>query len=142
VLLPFTKIAENETDTSNIASEFARQLKSGDTICLDGNLGSGKTFFVKSVCNYFGIDTASSPSFGIVNEYLANQKIIHLDFYRLKKIEELYDIGFDDYLSSGDSIVFIEWGNMFQEILPKKYFLIKFVVVDETKREITITKHE
>jgi tRNA threonylcarbamoyladenosine biosynthesis protein TsaE len=142
VVLPFAKIVENENETSLIAAEFSRLLNGGGVVCLNGNLGSGKTFFVKSVCKYFEIDSASSPSFSIANEYSGKQNLIHLDFYRLKKVEELYDIGFEDYLLTSNSIVFIEWSDMFPEILPKKHFRIDFSIMNESQRKIKITKHE
>ena len=142
MIFPDTKIVTSEAETSALAEEFANILTAGAIVCLNGNLGSGKTYFVKSICSYFGIDSASSPSFGIVNEYSSKPKIIHFDFYRIKKVEELYDIGFDDYLSQKDSIVFIEWANMFQEILPKKYYQLNFSIVDEFTREIIFKKNE
>ncbi|MBI3123414.1 MAG: tRNA (adenosine(37)-N6)-threonylcarbamoyltransferase complex ATPase subunit type 1 TsaE [Ignavibacteriales bacterium] len=140
--LPFQKIVGSEEETSAVAAEFSQQLKTGDVVCLNGNLGSGKTFFVKSVCKEFLIDTTSSPSFAIVNEYKGKQKITHFDFYRLKRVEELHDIGFEEYLSEMDSIVFIEWANMFEELLPKKYYTVEISQIDETTRQININKHE
>jgi tRNA threonylcarbamoyladenosine biosynthesis protein TsaE len=142
VVLPFVKIVEYEDETSLVAEEFFRLLKVGDVVCLNGNLGSGKTLFVKAVCKHYEVDSASSPSFRIVNEYSGKQRLIHLDFYRLKKVEELYDIGFEDYLSFGDSIVFIEWADMFPQILPRKYYQINFSIMNESQREIRINKHE
>lgn len=140
--LPLQIIVAGEEETSSVASEFAKLLKTGDVVCLNGNLGSGKTFFVKSVCKEFSIYTTSSPSFAIVNEYKGKQKITHIDFYRLKQVEELHDIGFEEYLSSMDSIVFIEWANMFEEVLPKKYYMVEISQIDETTRQIKINKHE
>jgi tRNA threonylcarbamoyladenosine biosynthesis protein TsaE len=142
VVLPFEKIVKDEIETSIVAYEFAQSLKAGDIVWLNGDLGSGKTFFIKKVCSEFGIHTVSSPSFGIVNEYKGKYKIIHLDFYRIKKVEELYDIGFEDYISSGDSIVFIEWAEMFSEVLHKKYLHVKIDYIDDSQRRIKISKHE
>ena len=142
MLLPFQKIVGSEEETTEVAAEFSQQLKTGDVVCLNGNLGSGKTFFVKSVCKEFLIDTTSSPSFAIVNEYKGKQKIPHFDFYRLKRVGELHDIGFEEYLSEMDSIVFIEWANMFEEVLPKKYYTVEISQIDETTRQININKHE
>ena len=65
-----------------------------------------------------------------------------MDFYRIKKVEELYDIGFEDYLSAGDSIVFIEWAEMFPDILPKRNIQIDFRILNESEREIRITNHD
>lgn len=138
---PFHIIAESESQTGELAREFAKLLVAGDVILLNGDLGSGKTFFVKSVCKEFGLTNVSSPSFAIVNEYHNKMKITHFDFYRIKKVGELYDIGFDDYLNA-EGIMFIEWADMFPEILPSRNYKIEFKFVDNTTREITITKNE
>ncbi|KAF0153504.1 MAG: ATPase [Ignavibacteria bacterium] len=140
--LPSIKIVLSENDTAEFAAEFAALLKIGDVVCLNGNLGSGKTFFVKNICKEFAVDTAASPSFAIVNEYSGKLKVIHIDFYRLKKVEELYDIGFDEYLSLSDSIVFIEWADLFEDVLPKKYYSVEITQINETSRQIIIKKHE
>lgn len=139
---PFQQIVRTEEETIALAKSFAEVLKEGNIICLNGNLGSGKTFFVKAVCSAFGIETASSPSFALVNEYHGQNKIIHFDFYRIKNEEELSDIGFEQYLSDGDSIIFIEWANLFPTKLPKKYLLIEFSIINNFERSINITKHE
>lgn len=140
--LPFEIIVLSELETAQLAQDYAALLKAGDVVCLNGNLGSGKTFFVKSICKELGIDTTSSPSFAIVNEYSGKVKVIHVDFYRLKKLEELYDIGFDEYLSNQEAVVFIEWANLFEDILPKKYYSVEITQIDETSRKISIKKHE
>jgi tRNA threonylcarbamoyladenosine biosynthesis protein TsaE len=139
---PLQKIVDSEDSTSKVASEFARILSDGDVILLDGHLGAGKTFFVKNICKIFEIDNVTSPSFALVNEYHGSKNIIHIDFYRIKKIEELYDIGINDYLSNVNSIVFIEWANMYPEILPKKNYLVQFKVIENLTREIRISKNE
>jgi len=138
---PFVGDVKSETETEKIAQEFARLLKPGDVIGLTGELGSGKTFFVKAACKTFGIMNVSSPSFAIVNFYNGIEKINHFDFYRIKKIEELYDIGFDEYIDE-HSITFIEWAEMFPELMPAKYYQIKIVFSNNDNRKITISKNE
>lgn len=139
--LPYTKIVNNESETSQLAFELTKIFTLGDIVCLNGNLGSGKTFFVKQFCKNFNIENVNSPSFAIVNEYIGNIKIIHFDFYRIKKVEELYDIGFDDYLLQNDSIIFIEWANLFEDVLPKKYYEIKIDLINQEQRKFTIKKN-
>ena len=139
---PFKKNVCTEAETVLLAEEFALALKPGDLILLNGDLGTGKTFFVKSACARLGIENVSSPSFAIVNEYRNGRKIFHFDFYRIKKIEELHDIGFEDYLLSGDAVVFIEWADMFPDILPQNHYTVLFKFIDSTSREISIIKHE
>jgi len=86
MLLPFAKIIRSEEETIKIAGNFARLLKPGDVVILTGNLGSGKTFFVRYAVKQFGIDSVSSPTFAIVNEYDGSMKIYHFDFYRIKNL--------------------------------------------------------
>lgn len=139
---PFHKKILSEDETGEIALKFSELLNPGDIVLLNGDLGSGKTFFVKNVCRQYGIENVSSPSFAIVNEYQNSKKIIHFDFYRIKKIVELYDIGFEDYLMNDEAIVFIEWSNMFPELLPKRNYEIEIKFTDNSSREISILKHE
>ena len=129
-------------ETSKLAADFSLIVKPGDIIALNGDLGCGKTFFVKSFAASLGIETASSPTFAIVNEYTGKNKIYHFDFYRINKINELYDIGFDDYLNDDSAIVFIEWADLFKELLPKRIYEVKFAVVSDNLRRITIYKHD
>jgi len=140
--LPYKKIVFNETETFETAIEFADLLVKGDVVCLNGNLGSGKSFFVKSICQKLKINTTSSPSFSIVNEYFGTEKVVHIDFYRLKKLEELFDIGFDEYLSNKDAIVFIEWASLYKEILPKIHYTVEINHIEDTSRQIIINKNE
>ena len=84
-------------------------------------MGAGKTTFIKVICHYLGAtDIVQSPSFAIINEYQTNQgeSLFHFDFYRIKKIEEAYDIGYEDYFYSG-SYCFIEWPELVEELLPE-----------------------
>ncbi|MCZ7603899.1 MAG: tRNA (adenosine(37)-N6)-threonylcarbamoyltransferase complex ATPase subunit type 1 TsaE [Melioribacteraceae bacterium] len=131
----------NESDTINFANEFAVILNQGDIVALKGNLGSGKTFFIKAVCKNFEIDNVTSPSFAIVNSYDGKYKINHFDFYRIKKIDELYDIGYYDYLNDS-SITFIEWADLFPKLLHKNYYEINIEIDSQTTRKISIRKYE
>ena len=98
MIFPFYKNVDSEEETADVAKIFSRLLQPGDIVLLNGDLGAGKTYFVKSVCSQFGITSVSSPTFSIVNEYHNGRRITHFDFYRIKKVEELYDIGIEDYL--------------------------------------------
>ncbi|NOX64773.1 MAG: tRNA (adenosine(37)-N6)-threonylcarbamoyltransferase complex ATPase subunit type 1 TsaE [Chlorobi bacterium] len=131
-------VAADETETIDLAKKFSGVLKPGNTVALIGDLGTGKTFFTKNVIAAFGNSEVSSPTFAIVNVYETKFKIYHFDFYRIKKVGELYDIGFDDYLADSDAITFIEWADLFPEILPEHRFEIKINSIDETKREFII----
>lgn len=138
---PLQTIVSSEEETENLAKLFASELKGGEVIVLSGQLGVGKTFFVKKSLVNFGITWVNSPSFAIVNEYKNSFKFYHIDFYRLKSIKELFDIGFDDYLNDKGAIVFIEWGDLFLQVLPQKRFEINFKMNPDNSREIRIDKY-
>ncbi len=133
---------KTEEETNRIARDFASRLKKGDIVLLEGNLGSGKTFFVREVAKYFAIDEVSSPTFAIVNEYDGNVKIYHFDFYRIKKERELYDIGIDEYLSDEEAITFIEWAELFPNAVPEYSYIVKILLLKNGLREITISKND
>ncbi len=132
-----SRLIQNEDDTAALAREFAAELNGGEIVVLNGELGAGKTFFVKKALISFGISNVSSPTFALINEYSGRIKVYHFDFYRITNINELYDIGFDDYLNDPDAVVFIEWGNLFPRILPQKRIEIEIKVLDDFSREIT-----
>lgn len=135
---PFKIVVESEAETNKIAIELSKYLKGTDIVALTGDLGTGKTFFVKAILKEFGIEDVTSPTFSIVNSYSAKVKINHFDFYRIKKLVELYDIGFEEYLCDSSAITFIEWAEMFEEILPKNIYRINIIYLDDSKRKITI----
>jgi tRNA threonylcarbamoyladenosine biosynthesis protein TsaE len=128
----------SEKETAALAAEFASYLRNGEVIVINGELGAGKTFFIKSAAETLGVNNVSSPTFALVNEYSGKFKIYHFDFYRINEIKELYDIGFDDYLNDTDGIIFIEWGNLFPEILPRRRTEIEIKVMEDFRREIII----
>jgi tRNA threonylcarbamoyladenosine biosynthesis protein TsaE len=132
----------SEEGTKKFALEFASGLKDGDIIVLNGNLGAGKTFFIREACHYFNISVVSSPTFALINEYKGKKKIYHFDFYRINKIEELYDIGFEDYFNDEGAIVFIEWGNLFPEILPDSRVEINIKTGEENNRTFEISNYK
>ena len=103
-------ISKTEKDTINFAKTYAKSLKNGDILLLDGDLGAGKTVFVKGLVQALSTKNivAVSPTFTIVNEYDTNPKIYHFDFYRIKSEDELVAIGIEEYLY-GDGICVIEW---------------------------------
>jgi len=104
-----------------------------------GDMGAGKTTLIKSLCKTLGTtDNITSPTFAIVNEYKATTSVIyHFDFYRLKKETEAMDMGFEEYLYSGN-YCFIEWPEKIPELLPDHYVSINIKVVDNGGRYITV----
>jgi len=132
-------LSNSPEETFQIAKNFSGELKPGDIVALIGNLGTGKTIFVKGICAGLNAEqTPLSPTFSIINEYNGKYKIYHFDFYRIKDISELYDIGYEDYFND-ESICLIEWADMFPEILPDDRIEIKIEFGEtETQRKITI----
>ncbi len=135
-------ISKSEEETKRIAHNFIKEIEPGSVIVLNGQLGTGKTFIVKKIAEYFNISNTSSPTFAIVNEYLGDRKIYHFDFYRINSINELHDIGFEDYISDSEAITFIEWGELFPEILPHSRHEISIDFIEEDRRKIVIRKYE
>lgn len=99
-------------------------LKSGDVLCLNGDLGAGKTTLTKSIGLGLGVeDYITSPTFTLINEYYGNLNLYHFDVYRLENTEELYDLGFDDYFY-GNGVSIIEWAEKIENMLPKERLII------------------
>ena len=103
------------------ARQFVGNMGDASVFAFYGSMGAGKTTFIKAICEELGVeDVITSPTFAIVNEYRANETgelIYHFDFYRIKKIEEVYDMGYEDYFYSG-ALCFIEWPELIEELLP------------------------
>ena len=113
-------ISQSEDATRNIGGEYALSLNENDVVAFYGELGSGKTQFIKGVCFSLGVkEIVNSPTFIIVNEYSygAGKKIYHFDLYRMKSTEEVINMGFEDYLNKG--LILIEWSELVEKILPE-----------------------
>ncbi len=103
------------------ARQFIEAMGDQHVFAFYGHMGAGKTTFIKAICEELGVDdVVTSPTFAIVNEYTAADgiPIYHFDFYRIKKLEEVYDMGYEDYFY-GDGLCFIEWPEMMEELLPE-----------------------
>ncbi|MBQ6845697.1 MAG: tRNA (adenosine(37)-N6)-threonylcarbamoyltransferase complex ATPase subunit type 1 TsaE [Oscillospiraceae bacterium] len=104
-----TYITKNERETESIGENFAKSLKPGCIVALRGEMGAGKTVFVRGVARGLGISgRVTSPTYTVVNEYNGEMPLFHFDLYRLGSADELFEIGFDDYLSRG-GVCLIEW---------------------------------
>lgn len=112
-------ISDSESSTRKLGGEFALKLGENDIAAFYGELGSGKTQFIKGICSALGVkEVVNSPTFIIVNEYSydTGKKIFHFDLYRMRTTGEVLDIGFEDYLNKG--LVLIEWPELVENILP------------------------
>ncbi len=107
---------------SDAAKEFVSNMGEGKVFAFYGKMGAGKTTFIKAICECLGVeDTVTSPTFAIVNEYTSQKvdyPIYHFDFYRIKKLEEVYDMGYEDYFYGG-GVCFIEWPELIEDLLPE-----------------------
>ena len=112
-------LTHSEAETEQAGADFARALPDGKVVAMYGELGSGKTAFVRGMARGMGIDCrVSSPTFTIVNEYLGARELIHFDMYRLASADELWDIGWDDYLSRG-AVCAVEWSENVADALER-----------------------
>ena len=111
--------SHSDRETENIGIEFSKRLQPRDIVACYGDLGTGKTRFIKGICKGLGIsEHIASPSFSIVNEYnIDDLKIYHFDFYRVNSLDEIREIGFEEYLNS-NGISLIEWADKVQKYLP------------------------
>lgn len=131
-------ITDSEAETEKIGAEFAAKLPGGSVIAMYGDLGAGKTAFVRGMARGMGLDCrVSSPTFTIVNEYLGERELIHFDMYRLNDADELFDIGWEDYLNRG-AVCAVEWSENVQDAFFGDEIKVSIRKLGDTKREITI----
>lgn len=112
---------DNLENIHEAAKKFIETMGDGSVFAFYGKMGAGKTTFIKAVCECLGVeDVITSPTFAIVNEYRSDtsELIYHFDFYRIKKLDEVYDMGYEDYFYSG-ALCFIEWPELIEELLPE-----------------------
>ena len=131
------KSIENISET---AQAFIEATKGKKIFAFYGGMGAGKTTFIKAICEQLGItDIINSPTFAIINEYTLPDKeaVFHFDFYRIKKIEEAFDLGYEEYFYSGH-ICFIEWPEMIETLLPEDCTRVHIEVQPDGKRIIKI----
>jgi tRNA threonylcarbamoyladenosine biosynthesis protein TsaE len=121
------------------AREFIDNMTAGKVFAFYGKMGAGKTTFIKAICEEMGVDDViSSPTFAIVNEYETSEEdtIYHFDFYRIKKIEEVYDMGYEEYFYSGN-LCFIEWPELIEDLLPEDATKVTIEETEDGSRVIS-----
>lgn len=127
-------------DINEAAKTFVENMGDGKVFAFYGKMGAGKTTFVKAVCECLGVeDVITSPTFAIVNEYTSattGDAIYHFDFYRIKKLEEVYDMGYEDYFYGG-SLCFLEWPELIEDLLPED---ATKVTIEETEDGARVVK--
>ncbi len=132
--------SDSPAATRTIGERLARQLQAGDVLLLLGNLGAGKSELTRGIARGLGVTaTVASPSFTILNVYdEGSVPLYHFDWYRLNDVEELYEMGMDEYLG-GDGVAVVEWPSQCPEAVPESYLEVNIVTVSETEREIIFT---
>lgn len=127
-------------EINEAAKTFIENMGDSKVFAFDGKMGAGKTTFIKAICEELGVeDVITSPTFAIVNEYQSSttgDSIFHFDFYRIKKLEEVYDMGYEDYFYGG-SLCFLEWPELIDELLPED---AKKVTIEETENGGRVVK--
>ncbi|WP_313757979.1 tRNA (adenosine(37)-N6)-threonylcarbamoyltransferase complex ATPase subunit type 1 TsaE [Tissierella sp.] len=115
---------EGLKETKEFGIKLGSILKSGDIVCLNGELGAGKTTLTKSIGLGLGVtDYITSPTFALINEYNGRVPVYHFDVYRLENVEEIYDLGFDEYFY-GKGVCIIEWAEKIERLLPKERVIL------------------
>jgi tRNA threonylcarbamoyladenosine biosynthesis protein TsaE len=130
-----TFISKSPEDLSGIAKQLLAELKNERVIAFYGEMGAGKTTFIKSICKALGTnDSVSSPTYSLVNEYLSEtgESIFHFDFYRIESLDEAVDMGFDEYIYS-NSYNLIEWPEKIMDLLPSHYVKVSLEVIENDR---------
>ena len=132
---------ENLDSIRAAAHEFIQNMGDAHVFAFYGKMGAGKTTFVKAICEELGVkDVITSPTFAIINEYTSatqgGSPIFHFDFYRIKKLEEVYDMGYEDYFYCG-ALCFIEWPELIEELLPDDAVRVSITEQSDGSRLVT-----
>ena len=128
----------SEHETEELGSRLAQTLKGGAVVAMYGDLGAGKTAFVRGMARGLGLNCrVSSPTFTIVNEYLGERELIHFDMYRLSGADELFDIGWEDYLNRG-AVCAVEWSEKVEDAFYGDEIRVIIEKLGDTRRQITI----
>jgi tRNA threonylcarbamoyladenosine biosynthesis protein TsaE len=113
-------LTQSTEETSKIGEQLGKLVGIGNIICLSGDLGAGKTAFTKGIAKGLGVaDYVTSPTYTIINEYEGKIPLYHFDVYRLNDVEEMYELGYEEYFF-GDGVVVLEWADIVKEIIPKE----------------------
>ena len=130
---------KNIDHINEAAQTFVEHIGNHRVVAFYGSMGAGKTTFIKAVCEALGVeDVITSPTFAIVNEYTSlttGDTIFHFDFYRIKKLEEVYDMGYEEYFYSG-GLCFIEWPELVEGLLPEDTLKVNITTNDDGSRTI------
>lgn len=131
-------ISDSEQKTCDLGYKLGTLLKKGDVVCLTGDLGAGKTALSKAVAKGLEVkECVTSPTFTIIHEYEGRLPLYHFDVYRIGEIEEMEDLGYEEYFY-GEGVCLIEWASKIEELIPKEHLWIDIKRIDENTRELEI----
>lgn len=130
----------NFDEINDLAKNLAKKLENGGCVGLIGDLGAGKTTFTKKICKYFGVtENVKSPTFTYVIEYTSGDlPVYHFDVYRISDPEEIYEIGFEDYIGEDGSVVIIEWADKILEEMPEDAVFVEINHYSDVAREVAV----
>lgn len=134
-------ISHSAKETRDWARQFSASLKVGDVICLRGDLGAGKTTWVKGLAEGLGLsgeEHVTSPTFSIMHRYDCRIPLYHFDCYRMKSPDELAEVGFEEFIHSGEGIVCVEWPEKAGNLIPKKHITVSLIHQGESERKISV----
>ena len=133
-------IADSLDALKDVAEEVVRGLDGRNVVAFCGSMGAGKTTLISAIMEYLGSsDTVTSPTFALVNQYgtASGDVVYHFDFYRINRIEEVFDMGYEEYFYSGD-LCLIEWPELIEDLLPEDAMVVRIEVLSPTERKFTI----
>ena len=133
-----TCVTHSPEETAHLAGTIGKIIREGTVICLDGELGVGKTLFVRALARTLGVESdVTSPTFNLMNIYEAACPIVHFDLYRITSVEELEDIGFYEYAEATEGIVLIEWAEKFPDAMPADHLSVRIEALNDEERQFT-----
>jgi len=133
-------ITSSPEETKKLGEKIAQSFYPGQVVAMFGPLGSGKTCLTQGICSGLGVkDFVVSPSFVLINEYQGKYKVYHIDLFRLEKLSEIINLGYEEYFY-GDGICIVEWAEKASALLPEKRMDIHLKILSESEREIRIEK--
>ena len=133
-----TCVTHSPEETAHLAGTIGKIIREGTVICLDGELGVGKTLFVRALARTLGVESdVTSPTFNLMNIYEAACPIVHFDLYRITSEEELEDIGFYEYAEATEGIVLIEWAEKFPDAMPADHLSVRIEALNDEERQFT-----
>ena len=138
-----TCVTHSPEETAHLAGTIGKIIREGTVICLDGELGVGKTLFVRALARTLGVESdVTSPTFNLMNIYEAACPIVHFDLYRITSEEELEDIGFYEYAEATEGNVLIEWAEKFPDAMPADHLSVRIEALNDEERQFTFVAKE